>query len=69
MYSYEIENLLKLRNYLISNKEYFNICKTSPQIKRIVYNPDDNDFRIQTKDNYDLHFKVYLKKENLEQSY
>ena len=65
MYSYEIENLLKLRNYLISNKEYFNICKTSPQIKRISY--DNDDFRIQTSDNYDLHFKVYLKKENLKQ--
>ena len=63
MYSYEIENLLKLRNYLISNKEYFNICKTSPQIKRISY--DNDDFRIQTSDNYDLHFKVYLKQENL----
>ena len=65
MYSYEIENLLKLRNYLISNKEYFNICKTSPQIKRISY--DNDDFRIQTSDNYDLHFKVYLKQENLKQ--
>lgn len=65
MYSYEIEKLLKLKNYLISNREYFEICNTSPQIKRISC--DDDNFRIQTSDNYDLHFKVYLKKDNLKQ--
>ena len=61
MYSYEIENLLKCRNYLISNKEYFNICKTSPQINFIEYNPYNNDFYMKTTDNYNFNFKVYKK--------
>ena len=61
MYSYEIENLLKYRNYLISNKEYFNICKTSPQINFIEYNPYNNDFYMKTTDNYNFNFKVYKK--------
>lgn len=58
MYSWEIEQLLKLKNYLISNKEYFEICKTSPQIKRIKYEPFEDDFYIWTDDQYNFKFKV-----------
>lgn len=58
MYSWEIEQLLKLKNYLISNKEYFEICKTSPQIKRIEYKPFENEFYIWTDDQYNFKFKV-----------
>lgn len=61
MYSSEIANLLRIRNYLISNKEYFNICSTSPQIKSIAFQPNTQDFYISTKDNYDFNFKVYRK--------
>ena len=62
MYSWEIQQLMELRNYLLSVKEYIDICNTSPQIARVSYNPFDNDFSIYTKDNYNWKFKV--KKEN-----
>ena len=61
MYSWEIEQLLKLKDYLISNKEYFEICDTSPQIKGIEYNPFENNFYMWTDDNYNFRFKVYRK--------
>ncbi len=61
MYSHEIENLLRIRNYLISNEEYFNVCKTSPQINLVEYSPYNDQFHISTKDNFNFIFKVYKK--------
>lgn len=61
MYSWEIEQLLKLKDYLISNKEYFEICNTSPQIKGIEYKPFENNFYMWIDDNYNFRFKVYKK--------
>ena len=61
MYSYEIEQLLKMRNYLLSVKEYFDICDNSPQIVRVTYNPFDDIFIIYTNDNYEFKFKVRSK--------
>ena len=61
MYSWEIQKLIELRNYLLTVKEYFYICDTSPQIARITYNPFNNDFDIYTYDEY--HFKFKIKKE------
>ena len=61
MYSWEIEQLLKLKDYLISNKEYFELCDTSPQIKGIEYKPFKNNFYMWTDDNYNFRFKVYRK--------
>lgn len=55
MYSYEIENLLKFRNYLVSIQEYLEICK-SIQIDHIKY---ENDiFTIWTNDNYKFVLKI-----------
>lgn len=59
MYSYEIEKLLKVKNYLISNKDYFNILNTSPQISEVRYTDYDKKYYIKTKDNYYFNFKVY----------
>ena len=59
MYSWEIQQLLELRNFLISNKEYFNILDTSPQIKGIEYKPDEQNFYMWTDDRYNFKFKVY----------
>lgn len=59
MYSWEIEQLLRLRNYLISNKEYFNIIDTSPQINHVKYDGWNKDYNIWTDDNYYFKFKVY----------
>ena len=55
MYSNEIENLLKLRNYLVTVQEYINIIK-SPQIDHIKY---ENDmFYMWTNDNYSFTLKI-----------
>lgn len=62
MYSHEIENLLKLRNYLVSSEEYLKISdiKQNPQINHVKYEHNDDSFQIDTKDNY--HFKIKIKK-------
>lgn len=61
MYSWEIEQLLKLKNYLLSSKEYFDMYDTSPQIIGIVYKPYEDKFYMWTNDNYQYNFKVYKK--------
>jgi hypothetical protein len=58
MYSFEIENLMKLKNYLINVKEYLQICNTSPQIREVKYDPYQDNFMIETDDNYKVYFKV-----------
>lgn len=57
MYSWEIEQLLKLKNYLISNKEYLEICK-STQIDHIKY--ENEAFNIWTSDGYKFILKIKL---------
>lgn len=64
MYSWEIQQLMELRNYLISVKEYFNICDTSPQIREVSYNPYEDNFKIETEDRYKFYFKVKKEQEN-----
>lgn len=58
MYSYEIDNLLKLRDYIISSSEYFEILNTSPQINNIKYDTSNDTTMIRTDDNYEVKFKV-----------
>lgn len=55
MYSYEIENLLKLKNNLVSIKEYIRICNSS-QIDHIKY--EDGLFILWTKDNYKFELRI-----------
>lgn len=50
MYTWEIEELLKIKNYLLTGEEYLNMVKTSPQIKRIKYNDSDSTIEIWTKE-------------------
>lgn len=59
MYSWEIQKLLEIKNYIISNKEYFHICNTSPQIRGIEYKKDEDNFYMWTDDRYNFKFKVY----------
>lgn len=60
MYSYEIDRLLKIKNYLLSVKEYQSISdiKSNPQINHIKYDCYNDTFEINTKDNYNFKFKV-----------
>lgn len=64
MYSWEIEQLLKLRNYLISNEEYLKMLGTSPQIREVEYKPYEDTFYMWTDDHYNTKFKVYKKEKD-----
>lgn len=55
MYSYEIEKLLKIRNNLVSIKEYLAITD-SPQIDHIKY--DNGLFYLWTTDNCKFVLKI-----------
>ena len=59
MYTWEIKQLMELKKYLISVKEYLSICSTSPQIREVKYDPYQDNFMIDTDDNYKVFFKVY----------
>ena len=58
MYSNEIEELLRLRNGLVTLKEYIKIIE-SPQVDHIIYK--DDMFHIWTNDRY--YFKLKIRKE------
>ena len=62
MYSHEVEQLLKIRNYLITYKEFIQITKSSPQINHIKYNPFEDNIEMWTTDNY--YFTLKIKKEH-----
>jgi hypothetical protein len=55
MYSYEIEKLIKLRNGLVTLKEYIEICN-SPQVDHIKY--ENEEFTIWTTDKYVFKLKI-----------
>lgn len=61
MYSYEIDQLLKNKAYIINANDYVKICKTSPQIDKIKYESFGNYFYIRTKDGYSWNFSVVSK--------
>lgn len=58
MYSYEIDQTLKSKNYNIDSKTYIHICQSSPQIVHIKYEPFDGNFNIWTDDNYHWTFRI-----------
>ena len=60
MYSREIEDILKSRNYNIDSNTYLNIC-SSTQIVRVKYDPYSQYFEIWTNDDYYWKFNVYRK--------
>lgn len=60
MYSYEIDNILKEKNYDLESTLYGEICKNSPQICRVTFNAFENNFSISTDDNWHWTFNVHL---------
>lgn len=56
MYSWEIQELVELKNYIITIQDYINIIQTSPQIDHILYK--DNNFEMYTNDYYKFKFKI-----------
>ena len=61
MYSHEIEQLLKLKNNLVTIKEYLKITESS-QIDHIKY--DNGIFYLWTTDNYKFVLKIGKDNEN-----
>ena len=63
MYTWEIEKLLKERNYVLYNDEYIKIMSQSPQIKQVKYNDSSKYFETWTKedDNSEHYFKYKVK--------
>lgn len=59
MYSYEIDEMMKKTNYLLSRSDYLNLSPTtSEQIARIKYDPFKDTFDIWTYDGYHWEFRV-----------
>lgn len=56
MYSHEIEELLKLKQCLISIHDYCEIIKTSPQVDHIKF--ENEHFKMYTTDGYKFKFKI-----------
>ena len=65
MYSWEIENFLKERNYYIGGDDLNFIIDTKqhPQINHIKFNPYDNTYDMWDKDGNHFHFKAMQYKE------
>lgn len=55
MYSHEIQELLRIRNNLVSVREYIEICMSS-QVNHVVYK--DSKFQVDTEDGYNFVFKI-----------
>ena len=66
MYSYEIENYLKERNYKITPLEFMAIINTSPQIKQVLLENNDAIYTIITDDNYRRNIKIIEEPKKLE---
>lgn len=58
MYSHEIEEYLKLREYILNIQEYIAVVGSSPQINSVKYNDKEDKFEISTDDRYNFKFKV-----------
>ena len=56
MYSWEIDQLLKIKHYIISVSEYCEIVSSSPQINDVKY--ENGMFKLNTTDNYEFKVKV-----------
>lgn len=57
MFSYEIDELLKSKDYVVNMDDYKRITESS-QVTYINYNKDHDDFTVSTEDRYSWNFKV-----------
>ena len=64
MYSNEILELLRLRNYLVSVEEYIKLI-SSNQVNYVKYNPFEDKFYVSTNDNYNFEFRVNIDKDKI----
>lgn len=61
MKSKEIKELLEIKNYLIEMQDYYKIIWSSPQINKLDYNKEKDNFFISTDDRFEFNFKVKKK--------
>ncbi len=57
MYSYEILELLKCNNNVISINDYIKVCQSN-QIIKVKYSIFSNNYEVWTNDNYYYKFSV-----------
>lgn len=59
MYSNEIDNFLRTRNWKITPDEYSELTpQRNPQINRMTYNTSTNKVYICTNDGYEWEFEI-----------
>lgn len=58
MFSWEINQILESQRYNLDSETYINICRTSPQISRVKYDPYSDSHEIWTNDNNYWKFSV-----------
>ena len=60
MYSWEIDDYLRSRNWKLTKNEYIYVSdiKINPQISRIKFEPFNNNFYMETKDGYNWIFRL-----------
>lgn len=63
MYDWEITQILQQNNNNIDSETYLNICRTSPQLNHIKYEPYGNYFEMWSNDENYFKFTVYHKEE------
>lgn len=61
LYSWEIDNYIKLREYELSREEYLiaSDINSNPQINMIIYDIQNNIVTICTNDGYSWGIKIY----------
>lgn len=59
MTSEKIKELLEMKEYLLTIKEYLSIVTTSPQINWMMFDKEADVFRLDTDDKYSFEFRVY----------
>ncbi len=64
MYTWEIENLLKIKNHLLNGKEHEEVTVKSPQVKKVEYNAYEDTFQIWTyeEDHSSYNYKYRVKR-------
>lgn len=60
MFSHEIDNFLRIRNWCLTPSEYLNITDFSQhsQLNRVTYNPFQDNYTISTKDGWNWIIKI-----------
>jgi hypothetical protein len=59
MYSSEIEEFIRSKDYRLSISEYMEMMKNSNQIKYVTFDTREWSYKLVTDDDYELFFSLY----------